>query len=92
MKILYQRSIAEIAAQPLPRTEEVFEPTDEDRKKGMWAVVFEQLDENGDPDFNSTAHIIPTHGMFHQLSAQCACEPDKKVRNGQVQVIHVISQ
>ena len=92
MKILYQKSIAEIAAQPLPRTEEVFEPTEEDRKKGMWAVVFEDLDEDGEPDFESNAHIMPTHGMLHQLSRQCSCEPEVRKRGAQTQIIHAISQ
>ena len=93
MTILYQKSIAEIAAQPLPRTEEVFTPTDEDRKRGNWAVVFDYLDEDGEPFANSVAHIIPIHGMLHQLSEMCACDPEVVPEPGNITTVrHRISQ
>lgn len=94
MKILYQKSIAEIAAQPLPRSEEMYEPTKSERAKGNWAVVAEKFDENGEPDLTSQCHVIPTHGMIHQISEQCPCEPYRhKHRNGGPDsIVHRISQ
>ncbi len=94
MTLLYQKSIADIAAQPLTRDQEMYEPTESEREQGMWAVVADKVDEDGDPEPGSRYHIIPTHGVNHQISEMCWCEPTRHEHsNGQpYSVVHSISQ
>lgn len=72
---------------------EVYVPSKSDKERGKWAVVFEQIDENGVPDVDSTAHIIPTYGVNHQISDICWCQPDRKpTRSGDDAIVHTPSQ
>ena len=72
---------------------EVYTPTQAERERGKWAVVFELKDEDGMPDINSTPHIIPTFGVNHEISEFCWCQPEKDTRrNGDDCFVHSPSQ
>lgn len=71
---------------------EVYEPTDEEKAQGDWAVVFEKRDASGEPDCSSRAHIIPTFGTNHQIAAECWCGPTVAEKGTQTQVRHEPSQ
>lgn len=72
---------------------EVYVPSESEKARGKLAVVFERLDEGGMPDFDSTAHIIPTYGANHQISEACWCQPTKQARrNGDDAIVHTASQ
>ena len=54
---------------------EVYEPTASEKAKGRWAVVYEKWLTSEEPDWNSTAHVIPTFGQLHRIAKDCWCEP-----------------
>lgn len=96
MTILYQKSIEEMMKQPPwpePSAPKVFVPTKADKKKGKWAVIFEEYDQDGDPDYTRKMHVIPTKGINHQITEDCWCEPCfQKTKRGSLAVVHNISQ
>ena len=75
--ILYQKSLAEIAALPLLPENDVptYVPTAEEKAMGRYAALTERLLEDGTPDWDSTIHMIPTFGMHHLIHSACWCEP-----------------
>ena len=76
--ILYQKSIAEIEAQPaLPEnTIPVYVPTEDERVRGMYAALTDQLLEDGSPDWDSNVHLIPTFDRKpHMIHEACWCGP-----------------
>lgn len=50
--------------------------------KGLWAVVFEEVDDDGRPDEDSYAHVIPRYGKHHQISFECWCRPKRSDEPG----------
>jgi hypothetical protein len=50
--------------------------------KGTWEVVFEEVDEDGNWDQNSYAHVIPRYGKHHQISFECWCNPKRSDEPG----------
>jgi hypothetical protein len=66
-------------------TAEIYHPSEWAKTQGRWAVVHEKF-VDGEPDWSSTVHIIPTFGQHHEISTQCWCGPylsgeDKDVVN-----------
>lgn len=58
------------------RNVEYYHPSASDKARGTWAVVFEMLDEDGKPDLDSTAHLIPIFdARIHKIAGDCQCEP-----------------
>lgn len=77
----YQKALSEF---------DVYHPTDSEKDQGNWAVVFEQLDCNGEPDPTSNAHIIPTFDpIHHRISASCWCGAKL---NEDGMIVHGVSQ
>jgi hypothetical protein len=68
---------------------EVYEPSESEKAKGRWAVVHEKWID-GEPDWNSIAHIMPTFGQHHQISENCWCQPKRFGENNDI--IHEASQ
>ena len=73
--MLYQQSIAEIAAQPATEEQRIYRPTPEDRAAGRYAALTQEVLDDGSPDWDSTIHMIPTFGMPHWVHSACWCSP-----------------
>ena len=73
---------------------ETYIPTEEDRSRGNWAVVFEDFDEvEQEPDTDSNCHMVPIKGIYHQLTKNCWCSPTSEpMNNGHTMYKHRISQ
>jgi hypothetical protein len=73
---------------------EVYVPTAEELKAGKWALIFERLDEDGQPDLSMPGHTIPIRDPIHHLiSGTCWCSPTKEnCENGLELWNHRISQ
>lgn len=52
-----------------------FVPSDDERKRGKYVLVFEMTTGNGEWDIFSTAHILPLFGKNHIIDKSCWCEP-----------------
>jgi hypothetical protein len=93
---LHQKSIKELMKEPPwpePIAPKVFVPTKADKKKGKWAVIFEERDEAGDPHCTNKMHVIPTIGINHQITEDCWCEPCfQETKRGSLAVVHNVSQ
>lgn len=76
----------------MSETQETYIPTEEEKRRGNWAVVCERLDEDGDPDFSSTVHIIPVHGLVHEIALTCWCGPQVQHEDNGEMCIHKASQ
>lgn len=70
---------------------EIYVPTDAEKAEGRWSVVLERVDEDGDPDWASPVHIIPTFGKHHDISMECWCKPTQKPDDKEMW-IHTASQ
>ncbi len=73
---LYQKSVAEISAQPvLPENDiQSYVPTDDDRSRGKYAALTERKLEDGSPDWDSTVHMIPVFDRKpHLVHSACWC-------------------
>jgi len=64
------------------RSPRLYAPSRDEKKRGKWVVVFERKDEYGEPDVNSTPHIVPTIGWHHEISDSCWCSPQPIGRGG----------
>jgi hypothetical protein len=74
--MLYQKSIAELEAQPDCSVIEQYTPTPEDRARGKVIVFTERRLEDGSPDWESTVHMLPTFGLPHLIHCACWCGPE----------------
>jgi hypothetical protein len=54
---------------------EKYVPSEGEKAAGKWAVVFEELFPDGEPDQDSYAHMMPTYGPAHEISFLCWCDP-----------------
>ena len=74
---------------------EIYTPSASELEHGKWAVVYEDLFEDGTPDQSSYAHVIPMYGANHHISFQCWCNPERSALpggNGLHYYIHTASQ
>ena len=71
---------------------ETFVPTEEDLERGLFALVYESLHEDGTPDEKSAAHIIPLKGEYHTIHESCWCAPRYTKKDDIVTYEHNMSQ
>lgn len=79
MTARHNQKALEDMGDPRPGSDgEYYHPTESDRERGRWAVVFERLDADGVPDIESMAHIIPIFDTRpHRISVDCWCDPKR---------------
>lgn len=88
---LHQKSVADLREEAYAEMAslEKYEPSEHEKSQGRWAAVVEKLLSDGEPDFESTCHVIPTFGAIHYISDRCWCGPRI---DEQGTVIHEASQ
>jgi hypothetical protein len=79
MMRLYQQGLEEMEREAILKF--TFHPTAAMRAQGRFCVRFEAYDEEGDPDWDSPAHIIPLFGRDHLVAEFCWCQPRKEFRD-----------
>lgn len=68
-------------------------PSDAERSAGKWAVLHESWSKANGPDYESTAHVMPTFGVPHVISGECWCGPQALPRkDGSIFYVHEASQ
>jgi hypothetical protein len=76
----------------MSEAQETYRPTEEEKRRGKWAVVAQCFDEDEDPDWSSPVHIIPTMGAVHEISKSCWCSPKTEHADNGETLVHQVSQ